>query len=332
MWARRAPSAKRGGRPNWKTQLKRPPTMRTASAPPSAVERAAFHEHRVVVGNRTPAHGRGHEGDAAIHQPLEGRARLRPAPALPHDDERALRLREHLSHGFDGGGVGMGARDLGRARPPADGVLIETRADELRGKVQVDGAGAAVEGAPEGEVNVLGDARLAVDLRRPLARGRREGHLIRLLEGAEAALVARRGAAQHDQGHGALGGHVHGRDGVRERRPRADDEHARLPPRPAPGRGGEAGGDFMAAVHDGDPLALHCRHDLDHGPRDHAEGRIDAGRLQLPRDDLSAVQFRHVAPPSVGVAAIVRAPLTFRSPPPAPRFGRLSCRRRCPFA
>ena len=42
MCARRAPSAKRGGFPNWNTQLKRPPTMRTASAPPSAAERAAF--------------------------------------------------------------------------------------------------------------------------------------------------------------------------------------------------------------------------------------------------------------------------------------------------
>ena len=254
------------------------------------------HEHRVVVGNRATAHGRRHEGDAAVDEPLEGQAGLRPARTLAHDDQGALRLGKHVGDCFEGGGIGVGSRDLRFAGAPEDGVLVEGGADELCGEVEVDGAGASVEGASQGEVHVLGDARLAIDLRRPLAGGRGEGDLIGLLEGPEAALVPRRGAAQHDEGHGALGGDVHGRDRVREGGSRADDEHARLAPRPAPGRGGEARRDFVAAVHHRDALALHGRHDLDHGSGHDPEGRIDAGRLQLPRDDLSAVQFCHAVP------------------------------------
>ena len=134
----------------------------------------------------------------------------------------------------------------------------------------------------------------------PTCRRRGEGDLVGLLEGAQPALVRRRGAAQYDERHGALGGDVHRRDCVRERGSGSDDEYARLPPRPAPGRGREARRDLVAAVHHLDALPLHRRHDLDHGSRHHPEGRIDAGRLQLSRDDLSAVHICHAKPSVFG--------------------------------
>ena len=92
------------------------------------------HEHGVVVGNRASAHGRRDEGDAAVDEPLEGQAGLRPARTLPHDDQGALRLRKHVGDGCEGGGIGVGPRDLRFAGAPEDGVLVEGGADELGGK------------------------------------------------------------------------------------------------------------------------------------------------------------------------------------------------------
>ena len=56
----------------------------------------------------------------------------------------------------------------------------------------------------------------------------------------------------------------------------------------------------------------------DHGARHDTEGGIDTRRLQLPRDDLSAVQLCHAAPSTFGVAAIVRpARAALPTPPPS---------------
>ena len=51
--ASRTLGAKRGARPNWKIQLKRPPTISTASAPARAEERAAF-MHIALSSGTTP--------------------------------------------------------------------------------------------------------------------------------------------------------------------------------------------------------------------------------------------------------------------------------------
>ena len=262
---------------------------------------------RVVVGQRAARHRRGDVRDAAVRQRGERGPRIGPRGALADQEERTLGALEQVRRARDRVGIGERARDLGRAAQ-RHLLLRHLLADEVAGEVEVDAAGPARHGLAEREVDPLRDAVGAVDLAGPLARGLRERELVELLERAEAERAPECRAAEHDQRQRARRGDVEGRDRVREGRARAHDQHARLLLLVAPGLRHEATVQLVPAAHDLQSGLLRAGEELDHRSGHHAEHRVDAGRAQLTRSDLTAVDLRHVSssPVPCGVAHHVR--------------------------
>ena len=125
-----------------------------------------------------------------------------------------------------------------------------------------------------------------VRLGEPLYRRAGECHLVRFLKGTERAQGGVERAAENGERHGALGGDVHGRDGVGHSRSAADGDHAGLLLDIGPGRGHETGIHLVPAGDHPNPLAASLAEGLNHGSRDDAEQGVDSGSFQLPNEEL----------------------------------------------
>ena len=264
------------------------------SAPESAVRARRVGEVRVIIRQRSARHRRADVGDAPVDELLDGGSGVGPGGALADEDEGPLGRLEQVGDALDGRRIRVGSRDLRRrAERRLDSRFGDAPGHDLAGEIEVDAARPALLRLAEREVDPLSDALGGVDAPRPLADRARGRDLIELLEATQAGGARERRAAEHHQGHGALGSDVERRDAVRDRWPRARHQHAGLALLPAPGHPHEACVDLVAAAHDLHALALATGEDLDHRAGHDAEERVDSGSYELSSGELSTVDISH---------------------------------------
>src|SRR5581483_8649626 len=241
-------------------------------------------------------HRRGQEGELRLFDELLDLG-LGAAPGHPlaDHDQRPLGALQHIERLLDRGRVGLHAWRLRHALLLLHALVVHLAGDRVAGKVEVDGAGAAVDCAAYGLLDVVGDARRALDAVGILAERPRRLHLVRLLEGAHAVLEAIVGAAEQDHRPAVAPGVGEAGDRV-DHAGAGDDEAGLRPAGEVAGRlRGVTRGLLVAHAVELDPLTLGGEGDRHHGDADDAEHILHALLLQLARDQGRAVDLGHSA-------------------------------------
>ena len=169
--------------------------------------------------------------------------------------------------------------------------------DDVVGHVEVAGTGTAIDRVPGRHLHVVGNARHALDAVRKLAERRGDQHLALLLEGAHAAAIGLRGAADQDHRPAVLLRVGETSEAVDDAWAGHRDARAGPARQIAVGPGRVGGGLLVAHADVGDAFFLRrCCDRADRKP-DNPEQVIDALLLEAPRHQGSAVDFTHLFPP-----------------------------------
>ena len=293
-WMTLTSLAKRGAWPKWKIQLKRAPIRKTTSACCSASVRAAATDSGwssgitpLPIGERTngicvrsmKARTSSSARDHAMPLPTRTSGRL------------AFSSRSSAASTFSCGATMRGGS--GTRSTCDDLVEVAFALDDVVGHVEIAGAGAAIDRVPGRHLDVVGNALHALDAVRELAERRGDQHLALFLEGAHAAAIGLRGAADQDHRPAVLLGVGETGETVHDARAGHRDAGAGAAGQIAVGPGRVGGGLLVAHADVGDAFLLRRRGDRADRKPDDPEQVIDALLLEAPRDQGSAVDFAH---------------------------------------
>ena len=248
----------------------------------------------MIVRDDALALRRAHEGDLrAIDEGAHLVLRARPGHALADEHERVLGLLEQVQRRLDIFLRRYHARRLGHAPDLRGLVEVALALDDVVGHVEVAGARTAIDRMTGGHLDVVGNARHALDAVRELAERRGDMHLALLLEGAHAAAIGLRGATDQDHRPAVL--LCVGETGETVHDAWAGHRDARAGParQIAVGPGRVGGGLLVAHADIGDAFFLRRCGDRADRKADNPEQVIDALLLEAPGHQCSAVDFAH---------------------------------------
>ena len=252
---------------------------------------------RMVVRHHALAHRRAHERDlGALDEGAHLALGARPRHALADEDQRPLGLFEHVQRRLDILARRHHARRLGHALDLDDLVELACAPDDVVRHVEIGGAGAAVDRVPGRHLDIVGDALHALDAVGELAERRGDQHLALFLEGAHAAAIGLRGAADQDHRPAVLLGIGEAGEAVHHAGAGHGEADAGATGHIAVGLGRVGRGLLVAHADVVDAFLLRGRGDRADRKPDDPEHMIDALLLEAPRDQGSAIDFTHVFP------------------------------------
>jgi hypothetical protein len=253
------------------------------------------HRQRMVVGHHPLAHRRAQERHLRL---LDKGAHLAfgvgPGHPLADQDQRPLGPLEHVERRLDILRRGLKARRVGAFLHLHHVLLVALAGDDVVRHVEIGRTRPAV-GRVAGRLrHIKRDALYAIDGVGEFAERSCEQHLALFLEGAHAAAIGFRGAADQDHRPAILLRIGKPGEAVHDAGSGHDDAGAGPPGQIAVGTGGIGGGLLVPHADIGDTLLLRRRGDRPDREPDHAEQMVDPLLLQAPRDQGGAVDFSHV--------------------------------------
>ena len=249
---------------------------------------------RMVVRHHALAHRRAQERQLrALDEGADLVLGARPGHALADEDERPLGPFEHVQRILDVLHRRHHARRVGRALDLDDFVEVAFAGDDVVGEVEIGGAGAAIDRVPGRHLDIVRDALDALDAVREFAERRGDQHLALFLEGAHAAAIGLRGAADQDHRPAILLGIGEAGETVHHAGAGHDDAGAGAAGQIAVGLRRVGGGLLVAHADIGNAFLLRGCGDRGDRKPDDPEQVIDALLLEAPRYQGSAVDFAH---------------------------------------
>src|SRR6516162_3062876 len=250
----------------------------------------------MVVRHHALAHRRTQERQLrALDESADFVLGARPGHALADENERPLGPFEQVQRSLDVLNRRHHAWRVGCALDLNDFIDVAFAGDDVIGHVEKGSAGAAIDRVPGCHLDIIWDARNALDAVCEFAERRGDQHLTLFLESAHAAAIGLRGAAEQNHRPAILLGIGEAGETVHHAWAGHDDAGAGAASQIAVGLCRVGGGLLVAHADIGNAFLLRGCGDRGDWKADDPEKVIDALLFEAPRYQGRTVDFAHAS-------------------------------------